>query len=198
MNLTLDSAHFPFRIVPDHPVSDGELLSFSAANKGLRIEREKTGEIVVMTPAGNRTGMKSLYIGRMLGNWAEVDGRGYAFDSNTGFSLPDGSMLSPDASWVECKRWDAMTETQKDEYSPICPEFVIELRSPSDRLAPLQEKMQAWIANGAELAWLVDPTRKAVEIYRPGREPEVLEGGSAVEGEGPVVGFVLELGKVWG
>jgi Uma2 family endonuclease len=91
-----------------------------------------------------------------------------------------------------------MTEAQKDEYSPICPEFVIELRSPSDRLAPLQEKMQAWIANGAELAWLVDPTRKAVEIYRPGREPEVLEGGSAVEGEGPVVGFVLELGKVWG
>jgi Uma2 family endonuclease len=198
MNLTLDSAHFPFRIMPDSPVSDSDLLRFSSANKGMRIEREKTGEIVVMTPTGNRTGMKSLYIGRMLGNWAEADGRGYAFDSNTGFSLRDGSMLSPDASWVERNRWDAMTEEQKDEYSPICPEFVIELRSPSDRLAPLQEKMQAWIANGAQLAWLIDPLRKAVEIYRPGREPEVLEGGSAVEGEGPVAGFVLELGKVWG
>jgi Uma2 family endonuclease len=198
MNLAFDSSHFPVRISLGRPVSDGDLLRFSSENKGMRIERDKTGEIVVMTPTGNRTGMKSLYIGRMLGNWAETDGRGYAFDSNTGFSLPDGSMLSPDASWVECKRWDAMTEAQKDEYSPICPEFMIELRSPSDRLAPLQEKMRAWISNGAELAWLVDPSRKTVEIYRPGKDAEEQVGQSAVYGEGPVGGFVLELGKVWG
>jgi Uma2 family endonuclease len=198
MNVTLDESHFPVRIVPEGPVSDEELLRFSLANKDLRVERDKTGEIVLMTPTGNRTGMKSLYIGRMLGNWTEEDGRGYAFDSNTGFSLPDGSMLSPDASWVMASRWDALTEEQKDTYSPICPEFVIELRSPSDRLAPLQDKMQAWIANGAELAWLVDPVRKVVEIYRPGQKLEAQEGHSAAYGEGAVGGFVLELGKVWG
>ena len=93
---------------------------------------------------------------------------------------------------------NALTPEQLQSFAPICPEFVIEVRSKSDRLAELQEKMRMWIANGAELAWLVDPSRKAVEIYRPGREVEVLEGGSAVEGEGPVAGFVLELGKVWG
>jgi Uma2 family endonuclease len=198
MNLHLDGADFPVRISLDRPMSDSELLRFSSENKGLRIERDKTGEIIVMTPTGNRTGMKSLYIGRMLGNWTEEDGRGYAFDSNTGFSLPDGSMLSPDASWVLANRWDALTEEQKDTYSPICPEFVIELRSPSDRLPPLQEKMQAWLANGTELGWLVDPSRKIVEIYRPGRAMEEQEGQSGVYGEGPMGGFVLELGKVWG
>jgi Uma2 family endonuclease len=134
----------------------------------------------------------------MLGNWTEEDGRGYAFDSNTGFSLPDGSMLSPDASWVLASRWNTLTEEQKDSYSPICPEFVIELRSPSDRLPDLQAKMQAWIANGAELAWLVDPVRKVVEIYRPGQKVEVQDGHSAAYGEGSVGGFVLELGRVWG
>jgi Uma2 family endonuclease len=107
-------------------------------------------------------------------------------------------MRSPDAALVSWPRWNALSEKQQESFPPICPEFVIELRSPSDRLAPLQEKMYEWIANGTELAWLVDPSRKAVEIYRPGREVEVLEGASAVEGEGPVAGFVLELGKVWG
>jgi Uma2 family endonuclease len=198
MNVTLDESRFPLRIVPDSPVSDEELLRFSSANKGLRVERDKTGEIVLMTPTGNRTGMKSLYIGRMLGNWTEEDGRGYAFDSNTGFSLPDGSMLSPDASWVLASRWNALTEEQKDSYSPICPEFVIELRSPSDRLPALQEKMQAWIANGAELAWLVDPVRKIVEIYRAEQTVEVQEGHSAAYGEGSVGGCELEVGRVWG
>jgi Uma2 family endonuclease len=198
MDVTLDGSQFPVRLSLGSPVSDEDLLRFCSANRELRVERDKTGEIIVMTPTGNRTGMKSLYIGRMLGNWTEEDGRGYAFDSNTGFSLPDGSMLSPDASWVMALRWNALTEEQKDTYSPICPEFVIELRSPSDRLAPLQQKMQAWIANGAELAWLVDPTRKVVEIYRPEQKMEAQEGQSAAYGDGVVGGFVLELGKVWG
>jgi Uma2 family endonuclease len=197
MNLALEGLTFPVRILPELPLSDEDLLRLSSANKGLRIERERTGEIVIMTPTGNRTGKKSLYIGRMLGNWADEDGRGYAFDSSTGFSLPDGSMRSPDAAWVLSERWDALTEQQKDEFSPICPEFVIELRSPSDALPPLQEKMQMWLVNGVEVAWLIDPQRKVVEIHRPGREPKILEGGNAVEGEGPVIGFVLELSRIW-
>jgi Uma2 family endonuclease len=121
-----------------------------------------------------------------------------AFDSSGGFRLPDGSLRNPDGAWTTWDRWNAFSEDQQQKFLPMCPEFVIELRSPSDCLAPLQEKMQAWIANGAELAWLIDPLRKTVEVYRPGREVEVLEGWSVVEGEGQVAGFVLELGKLWG
>jgi len=106
-------------------------------------------------------------------------------------------MRSPDAAWIAWPRWNALTKEEQERFAPICPEFVIELRSSSDSLGELQAKMGLWIANGAELAWLIDPSRKTVEIYRPGREVEVFEGGSAVEGEGPVAGFVLELGKIW-
>ncbi|HEX4154758.1 MAG TPA: Uma2 family endonuclease [Acidobacteriaceae bacterium] len=197
MPLTLEAVEFPITIRPAHPVSDEELLRFGAANKGLRFEREKTGELVIMTPTGNRTGMKNMHISRALGNWTDEDGRGYAFDSSTGFSLPDGSMRSPDAAWVQRSRWDGLTEEQQDGFSPVCPEFVIELRSRSDNLDDLRAKMGDWIANGAELAWLVDPERKAVEVYRPGRAPEIQEGHSAVYGEGPVGGFVLELARIW-
>ena len=198
MPLTLAGVEFPVVLRPSRPLSDAELLRFGAANKGLHFERDKNGELVVMTPTGNRTGMKGMYISRILGNWTDDDGTGYAFDSSTGFSLPDGSMRCPDAAWVQRSRWDALTEEQKDGFSPICPAFVIELRSESDRLPELQNKMREWVENGSELAWLIDPSRKAVEVYRPGREVEVVEDGSAVEGDGPVAGFVLELGRVWG
>jgi Uma2 family endonuclease len=198
MPLTLEAVEFPVVLRPAHPLSDADLLRFGAANKGLHFERTRNGELVVMTPTGNRTGMKNMYISRILGNWADEDGRGYAFDSSTGFSLPDGSMRSPDAAWVQRERWDALTEEQQDGFSPICPEFVIELRSRSDSLPDLSRKMREWIENGAELAWLVDPSRKTVEIYRPDQQPEFQEGHSAVYGEGPVGGFVLELARIWG
>jgi Uma2 family endonuclease len=134
---------------------------------------------------------------RQLGNFAKASGAGAAFDSNTGFTLPDGSMRSPDAALIRWPRWNALTQQERDRFVPLCPEFVIELRSHTDKLPEVQAKMRTWIANGAELAWLIDPSRKTVEIYRLGREPEVLEGGSFVEGEGPVAGFVLELGTIW-
>jgi Uma2 family endonuclease len=128
--------------------------------------------------------------------WAIQDGSGYALDSSTGFQLPDTAVRSPDAAWISAARWTP-PNIKNDGPVPY-PDFLIEVRSGSDRLKPLQEKMLAWIANGVQLAWLVDPHRQVVEIYRPGREAEVLEGGSTVEGEGPVVGFVLELGRIWG
>jgi Uma2 family endonuclease len=197
MNLVLEGLTFPVRLLPEVPMSDYDLLRLSSANKGIRIEREPTGELVLMTPTGSRTGKKNFHLTTVFGLWAERDDRGYGFDSNTGFTLPDGSMRSPDVSWVEKSRWDALTEEQQDVYSPICPQFVIELRSKSDPLSALQAKMRMWVGNGAELAWLIDPERKVVEVYRPGREVEMLEGGSVVEGEGPVAGFVLELGRIW-
>ena len=106
-------------------------------------------------------------------------------------------MRSPDASLASWPRWNALSKRDQQRFAPICPEFVIELRSPSDSLPELQAKMSIWLANGAQLAWLIDPTRKAVEIYRPGREPEPVEGASCVEGEGPVAGFVLDLARIW-
>ena len=198
MNLALPEIDQPVRLRFARPMTDEELLRFCAANEMVRVERDANGELILMTPSGSGTGQKNSELIYQLAAWARETNLGATFDSNAGFTLPDGSMRSPDAAWIAWPSWNALSEKQKEEFAPICPEFVIELRSPSDRLPELQAKMQMWIANGAEVAWLVDPLRKTVEVYRPGREAEVLEGGSAVEGDGPVAGFVLELGRVWG
>ena len=198
MNLALPETELPVRLRFDRPMTDEELVRFCVENDSLRVERDANGELIVMSPAGGGAGSRNSEINYQFVKWARETNSGNTFDSSTGFYLPDGSMRSPDAAWIAWPRWNALSKELQEEFPPICPEFVIELRSPSDRLGPLQEKMRSWIANGAELAWLIDPSRKAVEIYRPGREPEVVEGGSAVEGDGPVAGFVLELGKVWG
>jgi len=127
-----------------------------------------------MTPAGNNTGRKNAYLIQVLGIWADADGRGYFFDSNTGFTLPDGSMRSPDAAWIQAARLDALSADEKDRFSPILPDFIIELRSASDNLAELEAKMEQWIANGAKVAWLIDPERQVVAVYRPGDQPDYI------------------------
>ncbi|HEY4355331.1 MAG TPA: Uma2 family endonuclease [Acidobacteriaceae bacterium] len=178
-------------------MTDEELLRFCAVNETVRVERDANGELLLMTPAGGGTSHKNTLIIVQLGQWAERTNSGLAFDSNAGFTLPDGSMRSPDAAWIAWSRWNALTLSQQEVFAPISPDFIIELRSPSDRLSGLQAKMAAWTANGVQLAWLIDPLRKTVEIYRPGREAEMIEGSSFVEGDGPVEGFVLELGRIW-
>ena|ERR1700722_5076231 len=196
MSIALEGINPPLRIVPVEPMPLAAFWEFCAENRDVRCERMPNGEIVIMTPTKRGTGSRSGYIGRMLGNWAEEDGRGEYFDSSTGFELPDGAVLSPDAAWASL---EAVKAAEKDgKELPLCPQFVIELRSESDRLAPTQEKMRLWMSYGAELAWLIDPSRKTVEIYRPGHAMEEQVGHSAVYGEGPVGGFVLELGKIWG
>ena len=198
MNLELPEIDQPVRLRFDRPMTDDELMQFCANNDPLRIERDSNGELIVMTPSGSEGGGVDTDVTLELGIWARRDGRGKVFGASAGFTLPDGSVRAADSHWVSWGKWNALTPEDQKRFAPICPEFVIEVRSEKDRLKPLQEKMQMWLANGAELAWLVDPSRKAVEIYRPGREPEVLEGGSAVEGDGPVAGFVLELARIWG
>lgn len=141
-------------------MSDEELMRFCAANDFLRVERDANGEILVMTPAGSKISRMNSRITRLLDEWAEKDGRGVAFDSNGGFTLPDGSMRAADAAWVERKRWDALSERDQARYAPLCPDFVIELRSPSDILSDLEAKMKQWIANGAQVAWLINPEQK--------------------------------------
>ena len=197
MNLALAEIDLPLRIRLERPMTDEELLRFCAVNDSVRIERAPDGELIVMTPAGNRTGRKNTAIIRALDTWAEEDGRGYAFDSSTGFTLPDGSMRSPDAAWIQAARWDALSEEDKDRFSPICPDFIIEIRSKSDSLSVLEAKMEQWIGNGAQVAWLVDPIRRAVAIYRPGQEPEVLVQPTSVQGTGLVAGFELVMDRIW-
>jgi Uma2 family endonuclease len=198
MQFGLANLELPVRIRLERAMTDEELMRFCAANEMVRVERDANGELIVMSPSGSGTGQKNSELIYQLTAWARETNSGVTFDSNAGFTLPDGSMRSPDAAWIAWPRWNALTKEEQERFAPICPEFVIELRSPSDSLPELQAKMRLWVANGAEVAWLIDPSRKTVEVYRPGREAEVLEGGSAVEGDGPVVGFVLELGRVWG
>lgn len=197
MEVVLQQSELPVRLRFERPMTDEDLLRFCAANETMRVEREANGELIVMSPSGSGTGRTNSELNFQLALWARGAGTGTTFDSNAGFTLPDGSVRSPDAAWVAWSRWNALSEEQREGFAPLCPEFVIELRSPSDALDELRAKMEMWIANGAELAWLLDPASKVVEIYRAGRAVEVQQGHSAAYGEGPVGGFVLDLGNIW-
>ena len=199
MNLDLSSLPMPIRLRPETPMSDEDFMRFSDQNNPFRMEREPNGEILIMTPAGYKTGSMHRRIIQALGVWADEDGRGLGFDSNTGFTLPNGAVRSPDAAWVSNRRSNTLTEAERDGYSPLCPEFVIELVSPSDRIDDVKKKMvDEWIANGAELAWLIEPKTRRVTVYRPGEEAEVYEDPSSVQGTGCVAGFELVMERVWG
>ncbi|MGA1981069.1 MAG: Uma2 family endonuclease [Acidobacteriaceae bacterium] len=197
MSFARNEIELPVRLRFERPMTDDELVRFCAENDVLRVEREPNGEILVMTPAGSKTSKMNQRIGRILDEWTERDGRGVCFDSSGGFTLPDGSMRNPDAAWIGRARWDSLTDAQQSSFAPVCPEFVIELRSPSDKLPPAQAKMEQWIANGAEVAWLIDPIEKAVTIYRPGDQPERLVHPTSVQGTGPIAGFELVMSRIW-
>jgi Uma2 family endonuclease len=198
MDFVLNGIELPVRITPAVPMSDDELMRFCAANEALRVEREPNGELLVMTPSNFNTSRINLRVCQILGEWAEADGRGTVTDSNGGYTLPDGSMRAPDAAWVANRSWQKLSEKDQNRFPPICPDFVIEIRSPSDRLSELRAKMDDWIANGAEIAWLIDPIDKAVTVYRPGDSPEEHVNPSSVQGTGPTAGFELVLARAWG
>jgi Uma2 family endonuclease len=197
MNSALAGMRPPFRFRPETPMSDEDLMRFCAANDIARVEREVNGEILVMSPAGNRTGRRNAAIISALDTWAQKDGHGYVFDSSTGFTLADGSMRSPDAAWVEATRWNALSKADQNRFSPICPDFLIELRSKTDDLAVLEAKMTRWISNGAKLAWLIDPDRQTVAVYCTGEQPEVHPHPISVQGTGPIAGFELTMARIW-
>jgi Uma2 family endonuclease len=197
MKSTLAGVRPPFRFRPETPMSDADLMRFCAANDIARIERDANGEILVMSPAGNRTGRRNAAIISALDTWAQKDGRGYVFDSSTGFTLPDGSLRSPDAAWIEGARWNALTEAEKNRFSPICPDFVIELRSQSDNLAALEAKMAQWIENGVQIAWMIDPEQQLVTIHRPDELPEAHPHPASLQGSGVITGFKLEMKRIW-
>jgi Uma2 family endonuclease len=198
MNLAFSEDAMPVRISFERPLSDDALMRFSAANEWLRVERDANGELIVMSPVGSEGSAKELDVAVELALWARRDVRGKAFGSTAGFTMPDTSVRAADAAWVSFVRWNALTREEQQGYAPICPEFVIEVRSKSDRLKTLQAKMEMWIANGAKVAWLIDPSRRVVEVYRPDDSPEVLHEPSSVQGTGPVAGFELVMARVWG
>lgn len=181
----------------DRPLNDEEFFDFCRKNADLRIERLSNGEIVIMPPAGLETGNRNFDISGQLYVWAKADGRGVAFDSNTEFILANGAAFAPDASWILKSRLAKFTKRQKKLFGRICPDFIIELHSPSDRLSSLKAKMEEWINNGTQLGWLIDADRRTVFIYRPEQDVEELRGADAVEGEGPLAGFRLDLTPVW-
>ncbi|MBW4671971.1 MAG: Uma2 family endonuclease [Cyanomargarita calcarea GSE-NOS-MK-12-04C] len=168
------------------------------ANQNLQLERAATGEVIVMPPTYPWTGKKNFSLIGQLDAWNERTGLGIGFDSSTGFTLSNGAVKSPDVSWVSNQQWDALTQTQQQqEFSPVAPDFVVELRSESDSLKKLQEKMQEYIDNGVRLGWLIDPKTKTVEIYRQGCDVEVLQSPYSLSGEDVLPGFELNLNKIW-
>lgn len=197
MEWSLTGLPLPATLRPCGPVTDDELIEFSRKNKPLRIERSANGDIEIMTPVGYDGGRVEIFIARELDYWAEQDGRGEASGPNTGFNLPDGSMLSPDAAWVAEARLKDFTPEQRKKFLPICPDFVIEILSASDSIKVLGAKMEVWLANGAQLAWMIDPHAANITVYRPGCEPETLHRPGSIHADPPVDGFRLTTSRLW-
>ena len=179
-------------------VTHEQFEALAAANRELRLERSATGDLIVNPPTGWETGARNFSITGQLFRWYEShEEMGEAFDSSTGFDLPNGATSSPDASWVSQERWDTLSPEQKKTFPNICPDFVVELRSDSDTLKSLQEKMKEYIENGAKLGWLIDPKNRKVEIYRPNQNVETLTEPTELSGESVLPGFILTLRRIW-
>lgn len=173
-------------------------LELCQANQNLQLEREASGEIIIMPPTFPWTGKQNFNLYIQLGIWIEKTGLGIGFDSSTGFTLPNGAVRSPDVSWIKNDRWEGLTPIQqKEQFSPIAPDFVIELRSSSDSRQKLEEKMKEYINNGVQLGWLIDSVNRQVKIYRLGQNVEVLQLPQTLSGENVLPGFVLDLTQVW-
>jgi Uma2 family endonuclease len=190
-------ATFEFRGEGGTLNDDEEFFDFCARNPDLNIERLANGKIIVTRGSGLETAFRNCEISGQLGTWSEADGRGVAFGSSAEFMLASGTAFAADASWIFKSRLAKLTKEQKKQFGRLCPDFVVELRSPSDRLSSPKAKMEEWMRNGAQLAWLIDADHGVVSIYRPGKPVEELRGADAIDGEGPVEGFRLDLEPVW-
>lgn len=179
-------------------LKDADFERIVRANPDWNFEQTAQGELVVVSPTGGTSGSKNLTLSRQFGNWVEENlDLGEGFDSSTLFTLPSGAKRSPDASWVSRERWDALTQQQQDGYPPLCPDFVVELRSPTDVLSELQAKMREYIDNGCRLGWLINPSDRTALIYRPRQAVTVLQSPTSLSGEDVLPGFVLDLSRIF-
>jgi Uma2 family endonuclease len=195
--MTMEAISLPkgFKVTPEQ----FEQLAF--AEQTARMELSKDGELIVMSPTGGTAGRKNSRLTQQVRNWADRNGQGEVFDSSTVFVLPNGARKSPDVSWIGLNRWNQLTEVQQDGFPPLAPDFVIELVSPSDlknqRYEDLQAKMQEYLDNGVQLGWLIEPSAKIVEIYRPDKPVEILNNPRTLSGENVLSGFILDLSEIF-
>ena len=185
--------HWP----PSMRVVNDQFFEFCQANKELRIERTAQGDCEIMAPTGGTTGWRNSGLTAQLYNWAEREGSGVVFDSSSGFILPNGAIRSPDVSWVKKSRLATLTPEQKQRFLPLCPDFVIELRSPSDNLIALQDKMQEYIENGASLGWLIDTESRQILVFQPQKKLFSLEKPEVLSANEVLIGFELDMQKIW-
>jgi Uma2 family endonuclease len=192
--------NYPKLIVPPTltlKVGHEEFSQLAAANRDLQLEKTASGELIIMTPTGSETSNRNAEVSSELVVWNKQTKLGKVFDSSGGFQLPNGAQRSPDLAWVRKERWEALTSEERKGFAPICPDFVMELRSESDRMEPLRTKMREYMENGAQLGWLIDRKNRRVEIYRQKQEVEVLENPKMLSGEEVLPGFLLSLAEVW-
>ena len=178
-------------------LTDERFEQICQSNRDLRFERTSIGELVVMSPAGSDTGRQNWGLAGQLWIWHQQTLLGVGFDSSAGFTLPNGAIRSPDLSWIKQERWDTLNTAQKRKFAPICPDFVVELCSPSDRLVEVQAKMQEYLDNGTRLGWLIDPESKSAQIYRQNQRVEVQNAPNSLSGEDILPGFELDLQEIW-
>ena len=196
MAFLIDEAFLPATLTAQ-PMTDEEFAEFCGEHPDLFFEMTADGELIVMPPTSTLVGVRNVKILSQLHDWAQRDARGTATSSSGGFMLPSGARRSPDAAWTSTAKIQQLSQKSLETYWHLCPDFIIELKSKTDRMRVLREKMVEWIENGAQLGWLIDPETKTVEVYRPNRDPELLAGMNFVKGEGLVEGFTLDLLPVW-
>ncbi|KYC40748.1 hypothetical protein WA1_24220 [Scytonema hofmannii PCC 7110] len=184
--LTLD-------LSPVGDLTEDAFYELVKANPEMKFECTASGELVIVSPTGGETGNQNFELYLELGIWNRQQNLGKAFDSSTCFKLPNGANRSPDITWIKLERWESLSFEQRQKFPPIAPDFVVELRSATDDLKTLQAKMQEYMDNGVRLGWLIDPQNKQVEIYRQGREVEVIKSPTTLSGEDVLPGFVLDL-----
>lgn len=182
---------------PVFEMTDEQFFEFCQLNRDYRIERTANGEMMILSPTGSETGNRNFKLSQQLANWTDKEGTGIGFDSSSGFKLPNGADRSPDAAWMTLEKWNSIPANLQVKFAPVCPDFVVEMRSPSDSLKPLQDKLQEYMENGASLGWLIDRKNRNVYIYQPQAEVVCLENPATVSGEPVLSGFVLDMEKIW-
>lgn len=193
----VETDKFLLHLRPVIDLSDDQLFELCQINQELWIERTAERDLVIMAPEGWESGNRSMTLGTLLTQWAWQDGTGVTSGSSAGFILPNGAMRAPDAAWVLRSRLASLTTEQKQKFLPLCPDFVVEIRSPSDRLSTVQAKMQEYLDNGARLGWLIDSANRVMYVYRPNQPVEPLENPTTISGEPVLPGFVLDLQRIW-
>jgi|SRR5215831_606692 len=178
-------------------MTDEQFYLFCQANPDLRLERTAEGDLIIMAPTGGKSGQRNALLTAKFVIWAGKDGSGIVFDSSTEFRLPNGAMRSPDVSWVRRERWKKLSDEEQERFPPLCPDFVLELRSPSDSVSVIKAKMEEYVQQGSELGLLLDPFERKVYVYRPNEAPHILDQPETISAEPTLPGFTLSLEQIW-